>query len=847
MLGAQNRLAGVCRFSSRAEDEIRQVDSQAIHTGSGRRSHTRSGRLTANAGCVASSRFRPATPRGRPKRRLLVKRCKPGIIGANKDAFEDGCPVTHFLSSLRFRLLVLVLLALVPASTLIIRTAETQRQAAAANAMDNALRLMRAAAGSQEQLIAATQQLLMVLAQLPAVRDREPAECSQALANLVARFPHYTNIAVSEPDGHTVCSALGPKATDVLSMRPTTAIGRVFYRALDIGDIAVGRYATGPFTGKGVLAFGYPILDPGGRAQAVIIATLNVASLNELAAQSLLPPGSTLTAVDSSGTIVARFPDPDRWVGTTFTNEPIYRVMLEHRKEGTAEAMGADGSLRLYAYTPLQGLLDGEPYIAVGIPLDTAFAEANQVQQHNLLALGLVALLTIGAAWIGGDWFLVRQVRALVHVTDRLVQGDLAARTGLRHGTGEVGQLTRAFDRMAEGMELREQARRQAEDQVRGWSKRLGNLMNVVSESISQPLGVKHLTDIALHQTMAVMNLTFGCVMIRREGKWELVAQAGSDMGRAMFPQTWEAESPATQELARWALAGVVQTFSDEAFAGVLDCFPSGQQSWIIVPIQSRGRTLGILCLGCSSSRVLESHEQEVLAAVGRQVGVALENIELYDQVQTMAVLKERERLGRELHDGLAQVLGYLYGRNKVATNLLDAGDLAMARAQMQEMQDAMQEAYQDVRESILGLRVTLSQQDGLVSALDEYVHKFSMQTGIHVVLGTSPAGRIECSPGAEVQLLRIIQEALANVRKHSEAKQARIRMELKENELTVTIEDDGKGFDLTAANQDSHSHFGLQTMRERAEGAGGHFDVWSEPGQGTRITVNIGANTGGA
>lgn len=281
----------------------------------------------------------------------------------------------------------------------------------------------------------------------------------------------------------------------------------------------------------------------------------------------------------------------------------------------------------------------------------------------------------------------------------------------------------------------------------------------------------------------------------------------------------------------------------------LLDTVESGlgvSMSWTSIPIKSKNHDFGIMCLASQQHAPLAPQEQGVLAAVGLLVGIAMENSDLYEQVQSIATLKERERLSRELHDGLAQVLGYLSIRNQVATDLVTANDMKRAEVQLYEMQRIMEEAYQDVRESILGLRTTVSPKRGLVSALKEYVKKYSQQTGIRTSVNLDGNAEIDCDPETEVQLLRIIQEALTNVRKHSSAKQAWIKFELEADLNVVTIEDDGNGFDPALVDQDLQSHFGIQTMQERAESVGGRLQFHSQPGQGTRVVVTLPFGDGG-
>jgi nitrate/nitrite-specific signal transduction histidine kinase len=751
--------------------------------------------------------------------------------------------MNHFLSSLRFRLLLLVLLALLPSVGLVIYTASEQRQLAAIKAQENAARLVRAEARSQEQLIGEAQQLLMVLAQIPAVRDRVPTACTEILATLLKNNPRYTSFSVIERDGTTGCYAV--PSTGTPPSVPAVLQG-VMEQALETRNLAVSGYGIGPSSGRRVLGFAYPILDEAGQSQAVVTTMLDVVSLNELAAQSLLPPGSTLTANDRTGTILARYPDPEKWVGQSVPDAPIFQTILGHRGEGTTLTSGEDGVMRLYAFTPLQGVPGKDIYVSVGIPIAVAFAEADQILTRNLIALGLVAALTLGAAWISSDLFVLRQVRDLLGVTGRLADGDLSARTGLRHGTEELDQLAHAFDQMGEALEQREIEHNQMEEQARRRSTQSEALMHAVAEAMGHPMEVSRIAETVLSRTLSGMDLVAGCVFLKRGEDFVLIAHNGFPEAIVQATQRLRSGEEITSEITKSAHSDVVRNISAAAFSNALVSGEKGGADWIGVPIKSKGRTLGVMCLANRDDRSLDSHEQDLLTAVGQQIGVAIENAELYEQVQIIGTLKERERLSRELHDGLAQVLGYLCVRNKVAADLIASREVAHAEAQLQEIQVVMQEAYQDVRESILGLRMTVSPNRGLIPTLKEYAHRFGQQTGIRVNLVYNSDVRIGYAPDVEVQLLRIIQEALTNARKHSEAKQAWIRFEPQAESVVVTIEDDGRGFDPALVNQDSQQNFGLQTMRERAEGVGGAVQVSSQPGQGTKIAATLPCNRGG-
>jgi nitrate/nitrite-specific signal transduction histidine kinase len=225
--------------------------------------------------------------------------------------------------------------------------------------------------------------------------------------------------------------------------------------------------------------------------------------------------------------------------------------------------------------------------------------------------------------------------------------------------------------------------------------------------------------------------------------------------------------------------------------------------------------------------------------AMRRQLAaVQTENTNLNKSMRSLGILEERDRLARELHDNLAQMLGYINLRASLTDDLLAQNQIAPARESLRELKRIGKEAYTDVREAIFNLRIAMSSQTGLVPLLQDYLIEYREQTGINARLLIEDA-RLGRFPGdVEVQLNRVIQEALTNVRKHSGAKQAWIRFRQENNHIQITIEDNGKGFDPLHLN--SAQHFGLAIMRERAESVGGEFQIASQPGLGTKIMLQV-------
>ena len=351
------------------------------------------------------------------------------------------------LASLRVRLLLLVLLAVLPAAALILYTGWEQRRQAAVDVQENALRLARLASTEHERLIEGAHQLLLALAQLPGVRGGDAAACSALFADLLKQYPRYVNLAVAGLDGKVFCSALPVSSPITIADRP------YFRRALETRTFAVGEYQIGRITRKASLNFGQPVLDATGRVQAVVFAALDLAWLNQLAAESKLPPGSTTTVIDRTGMILGRHPDPDKWVGQIVPKGTVADLVLT-QQEGVGEVPDIDGTPTLMAFTPLGGATQaGYVFVSIGIPKAAAFAEVDRILARNLGGLALVGVLVVAAAWGGSTLLVLRPVNALLRATEQLRTGDLSARTGLPPGPGELRRLARTFDEMADALQ----------------------------------------------------------------------------------------------------------------------------------------------------------------------------------------------------------------------------------------------------------------------------------------------------------------------------------------------------------------------------------------------------------
>jgi two-component system nitrate/nitrite sensor histidine kinase NarX len=256
-------------------------------------------------------------------------------------------------------------------------------------------------------------------------------------------------------------------------------------------------------------------------------------------------------------------------------------------------------------------------------------------------------------------------------------------------------------------------------------------------------------------------------------------------------------------------------------------------------PLVTEGQVFGAIFLGANRRRAFNSRHTEFLNAMSHQIALAMWNTQLYDQLNQLAVLKERYRLSREIHDGLAQTLAYLNLQAERLERLVGTGQNEEAAREINAMRQSIRSAYAESREAIEGLRFDLERPDEMAIRLREFAGQFNRQTGIQAQVTVEPVDLL-VAPATALQLLRIVQESLANVRKHAEASRVEICLKDSGDELELSITDNGRGFPDASQADLAQQHFGLESMRERARSLDGALTVATGPQQGTRITVAV-------
>ena len=377
-----------------------------------------------------------------------------------------------FLKSLRVRLLLLVLVAVIPAWGMIAYTAAEQRRIAVAEIQRNVLQLAESIASQEEQALQGTRQILIALANFVRKVDENQADCNAFCVDLLKQFRRYANIGAVKSNGDVFCSA-------VPLDKPTNAAAQPWFRrAVESGAFAAGDYHVGRITGKPVLVLSYPYHIDERQPAAVVFAALDLKWLNRyiFKIETKLPDGFTITQIDKNAVVLARQPDTGQWLGRSMGNDAIFSEILSQKK-GVIETTGDGDMPYIYAFAPLQSSLMQRPvYMILGIPQKVAFANSNRILRRNMALFGIVALVAMLAAWFGSDLFIMRKVKAMAQTSKQLAAGEMSARTGLDYGNGELGQLAKSFDEMATALEQRQAERRQAEMELKRSQELFRNL-----------------------------------------------------------------------------------------------------------------------------------------------------------------------------------------------------------------------------------------------------------------------------------------------------------------------------------------------------------------------------------
>jgi diguanylate cyclase (GGDEF)-like protein len=367
-------------------------------------------------------------------------------------------------ASIRLRLFLLALVAIVPLAIERIYSIETERRLAMEEARQNALVLARQGAEKQNQSISAARSTLQLLARAyPKVVEGD-IPCGDFLKAALAGTPGLKTVSVVNPQGRIVCSANPGSVGLNVSDRP------FFQEVLQNGGFALSNYSLGRVILGPTVFVGYGERSPTGSVDAVFTAVLDLDWIGRVAADIAKRAGSVVLLTDARGTVLTRYPNPDRWMGQRFANHPlIERAMAQ--SEGVVSEKGIDGTRRVFAFTKLPG---ADAYFFIGLDEAQVLENVNDAMIRSYSQLAIIAALVLLGIWSGGERFFVRPIRALTQTVTQIGQGELTARA-MRHAlAAEFVPLASAMDSMADQLAEREAQLRATNEKLETLAQRDG-------------------------------------------------------------------------------------------------------------------------------------------------------------------------------------------------------------------------------------------------------------------------------------------------------------------------------------------------------------------------------------
>ena len=400
-----------------------------------------------------------------------------------KDAeWMSGLMTKFYAMSIRTQLLLMAFVVALPAMGIIIYSGLEQRKEAINNARIETKKLADNIASEQQNLVAAAQQLVSALAQMPHVKSHDTAKVQAILVDILRLNPQYLNIFIADRSGKMWVSAVPMKSTFSMSDR------RYFRNARSSGQFSSGEYIIGRIFGRPTISFGYPFKDQKDEFGGVIAVNFDLDYCRQLLERSRLPEGSSYVLIDHKGVILSRGIHPEPYVGKHVGQE-MFRAMQAGPDEETLVSPGIDGTERFSTYRKLRLSTEQTPYmyIRVGIPVKSVVSKANRALFYKLAVFTPFFLTALFLGWLIGKRSIVDRLSTLQEASRRLAGGDLTTRVSDLVKGGELGNLGQAFDEMARLLALREQEQQAAAKEKKLLLEQLGQSQKI--ESIGRLAG----------------------------------------------------------------------------------------------------------------------------------------------------------------------------------------------------------------------------------------------------------------------------------------------------------------------------------------------------------------------
>lgn len=508
-----------------------------------------------------------------------------------------------------------------------------------------------------------------------------------------------------------------------------------------------------------------------------------------------------------------------------------------------------EGPIQDVAYPILDGRLGT---VRVGISENRL---QERVDTFTLQLLGLTGGITLLALVVSSllAVFLTRPLARLAAAARAVGRGDLSYRVATT-SHDEVGRLAAAFNAMTADLS---RSRREIDEYNREILRRSEELstLNAVAATVSQSLDLQTVMDAALDEVLPLMQADAGGILLwdERDGGLTYRSSRGLSPEFLLGVARLRRGEGIAGRVAADGQPIVVRDIATDARLTREAVRQEGLHSFASIPLRSKEHIVGVLNVARRDTRPFDERDVQLLLAIGHQVGVAVENARLWEELKEKerarsellrkvisAQEEERQRIARELHDEMAQGLTALLmglGRLQPAVAVIPPPTADV----IENVKQFASRALADTRRLIMDLRPPVLDDLGLVSAVRMLAETRLEQQGVSVSISAEGL-QTRLPPHLEVTIFRVLQEAINNCARHARAQAVGIDLRSDGDRFQARVEDDGLGFDtgVIRLGADGKRSLGLVGMRERASLLGGTLEIRSRPGRGTTVSLDV-------
>ncbi|KAF0162898.1 MAG: bacteriophytochrome (light-regulated signal transduction histidine kinase) [Rhodocyclaceae bacterium] len=727
------------------------------------------------------------------------------------------------------RMLILAAVALLPVLLLMVYVGWINTEEKIARERTRTAHLAELLAREQALPFTLGRQLLHSLAATHAVVDaKDAATCHAVLKQAVADNPYLTIINIFSPAGDILNSSS--------EAPPASVADRDWFRdVMSNGRMVVSNYLIGKTSKKPAVAMALPLRDKSGKTRAVLMLGIDLGWMGRALANVPAAEDTNIVVVDGQGTVLA----PERWLGRSIADHPVFKHVHGITAPKSFEEVGIDGVERIFVARPLNQDLGGRSYLWVAAPKSSASEAVLRDFLGGTLLVFCTVLALFAVIWWEGGRMVLRPVRELREVAERLGRAQLSARTDLPHGNDEIGRLAASFDEMAERIETREHDLERSRESLLRANRAL-RMLTTVKDAIVHAEDEQTLFDDL-------------CLVIARQSGSVVafVARADEGIDRPLtvvaqqgMPANWResiALSWGDNEHGRCA-AGVavreghtcvIHDVRQGAHYGACHALAKavGFETVIGLPVRVGGRVWGALVLACDEFGVFDQEEASLLEELAGDVGRGIETLRLRVEKQAAeeALLRMMDNLERRVDERTRDLEAA--NRDLQSFSYSVSHDLRAPLRSIEGFAHALDEECgpvlsEDCRGYLERIRDAAQRMGGLIEDMIRLAQISSLEmrtstvdlTALAAKIGAELAAaepqrqmRLTVAPGLAARgdpgLLRVLmQNLLTNAWKYSSrSPQAEIEfglMQLPSNERAYFVRDNGAGFDMAFADR---------------------------------------------